>query len=126
MLIFKAFTRKAFNYRGKAPGRSSVSGVNGSGVYSLQDFWASLGSSHSSGCPPTHLLSISERGQLWDKSWGGGLWSVPPSGHLRRAPKQKAQGRPVRVGAVRGRSPRRGILELCQPVDGPSLPLGSG
>lgn len=74
MLFFKAFTRKAFNYVGKAPGRSSINGV---GVYSVQDFWASLGSSHGGGCPPTYLLSISERGQLWDRSWGG-LWSVPP------------------------------------------------
>lgn len=90
MLIFKAFTRKAFNYRGKAPGRSSVSGVNGSGVYSLQDFWAALGSSHSSSCPPTHLLSISERGQLWDKSWGGdcgqSLPQVTCAGHPSRKP----------------------------------------
>lgn len=107
MLIFKAFTRKAFNYRGKAPGRSSVSGVNGSGVYSLQDFWAALGSSHSSGCPPTHLLSISERGQLWDKSWGGTVVSPslrsPAQGTQAESPGQASQG-----GGSEGPCPQEG------------------
>lgn len=109
MLFFKAFTRKAFNYVGKAPGHSSVNGV---GAYSLQDFWASLGSSHGSGCPPTYLLSISERSQLLTGAGGDRgqpLARVTCAGHPGGKPGA------VRMGAVRG---------LFQQADGLSLPLG--